>query len=113
MWPTLRLEFIISEIVFGIGRITQLIALTGSGGLWRKTIIDKAVTYVICVSPIALFHALARTTSVEFNILIHSWSSKHGLYPAGDPDLHHYIGELLYKGSSPYLCPSPTPHISQ
>lgn len=25
------------------GRITQLIALTGSGGTWRKTTIDKAV----------------------------------------------------------------------
>ncbi|KAL6298392.1 hypothetical protein BKA93DRAFT_811305 [Sparassis latifolia] len=51
------------------GRLTQLIALTGSEGAWRKTTIDKAV----------------------------AWSAKHGLYPAGDPDLHHYVGELLYK----------------
>ncbi|EIM88335.1 cytoplasmic protein [Stereum hirsutum FP-91666 SS1] len=51
------------------GRLTQLIALTGSEGTWRKTIIDKSVV----------------------------WSAKHGIYPAGDPDLHHYIGELLYK----------------
>jgi len=51
------------------GRITQLIALTGSAGSWRKTIIDKA----------------------------NAWSAKHGSCPAGDPDLHHYIGELLYK----------------
>ncbi|KAK7690948.1 hypothetical protein QCA50_006051 [Cerrena zonata] len=51
------------------GRLTQLIALTGSSGAWRKTIIDKSV----------------------------AWSSKHGSYPSGDPDLQHYIGELLYK----------------
>ncbi|CCM04317.1 uncharacterized protein FIBRA_06488 [Fibroporia radiculosa] len=51
------------------GRVTQLIALTGSSGAWRKTIIDKAV----------------------------GWSGKHCANPAGDPDLHHYIGELLYK----------------
>lgn len=24
---------------------------------------------------------------------------KHGPYPAGDPELHRYIGELLYKGT--------------
>ncbi|KAF8840215.1 hypothetical protein BDN67DRAFT_930847 [Paxillus ammoniavirescens] len=51
------------------GRITQLIALTGSSGTWRKTMIDRAV----------------------------AWSAKHSTCPAGDPDLHHYIGELLYK----------------
>ncbi|KAK2462949.1 hypothetical protein APHAL10511_005001 [Amanita phalloides] len=51
------------------GRITQLIALTGPEGSWRKTLIDKAV----------------------------AWSVKHGPYPAGDPELHRYIGELLYK----------------
>lgn len=27
------------------GRLTQLIALTGSSGSWRKTIIDKAIAY--------------------------------------------------------------------
>ncbi|ETW82772.1 hypothetical protein HETIRDRAFT_240137, partial [Heterobasidion irregulare TC 32-1] len=51
------------------GRLTQLIALTGSSGVWRKTITDKSI----------------------------AWSAKHGPHPAGDPDLHHYIGELLYK----------------
>ncbi|KZV61652.1 hypothetical protein PENSPDRAFT_287400 [Peniophora sp. CONT] len=51
------------------GRITQLIALVGSEQTWRKSIIDKAV----------------------------AWSVKHGAHPAGDPTLHHYIGEVLYK----------------
>jgi len=51
------------------GRVTQLIALTGSSGSWRKTIIDRAV----------------------------AWTAKQGPYPIGDPDLHHYVGELLYK----------------
>ncbi|OBZ72576.1 Golgi to ER traffic protein 4 [Grifola frondosa] len=51
------------------GRLTQLIALTGPSGSWRKTIIDKSV----------------------------AWSAKRGLCPAGDPDLNHYVGELLYK----------------
>ncbi|KAH7884780.1 hypothetical protein F5I97DRAFT_1892062 [Phlebopus sp. FC_14] len=51
------------------GRLTQLIALTGRSGTWRKTIIDRAV----------------------------AWSANHGVCPAGDQDLHHYIGELLYK----------------
>ncbi|THH29428.1 hypothetical protein EUX98_g4772 [Antrodiella citrinella] len=51
------------------GRLTQLIALTGPSGAWRKTSIDKCI----------------------------AWSAKHGPYPAGDPDLHHYVGELLYK----------------
>lgn len=26
------------------------------------------------------------------------WTIKVGTCPAGDPDLHHYIGELLQKG---------------
>jgi hypothetical protein len=54
------------------GRLTQLISLTGADGAWRKTIIDKSI----------------------------SWSSKHGSCPAGDQDLHHYIGELLFKEGS-------------
>lgn len=29
------------------GRLTQLIALTGPSGTWRKTIIDKAIAYVL------------------------------------------------------------------
>ncbi|CAE6425813.1 unnamed protein product [Rhizoctonia solani] len=51
------------------GRMTQLIALTGSEGVWRKTLIDKTV----------------------------AWSAKHGKYPGGDPELHYYCGELLYR----------------
>ncbi|KAF8071578.1 hypothetical protein FPV67DRAFT_1411743 [Lyophyllum atratum] len=54
------------------GRLTQLIALTGSTGSWRKTLIDKAL----------------------------AWSAKHGECPAGDQDLHHYVGELHYKEGS-------------
>ncbi|PSR74257.1 hypothetical protein PHLCEN_2v10001 [Hermanssonia centrifuga] len=54
------------------GRLTQLIALAGSSGSWRKTIIDKAI----------------------------AWSAKHGPCPAGDPSLQHYVGELLYKEGS-------------
>ncbi|KAA1467149.1 cytoplasmic protein [Dentipellis sp. KUC8613] len=62
------------------GRLTQLIALTGPQGSWRKTMIDKSI----------------------------AWSAKHGPYPAGDPDLQHYVGELLYKegvydGAEPHL----------
>ncbi|KAL5525867.1 hypothetical protein ACEPAG_7204 [Sanghuangporus baumii] len=62
------------------GRLTQLIALTGSAGTWRKTMIDKAV----------------------------AWTAKAGPCPAGDPDLNHYVGELLYKDGAfdqaePYL----------
>ncbi|KAI0342922.1 hypothetical protein BDW22DRAFT_1330467 [Trametopsis cervina] len=51
------------------GRLTQLIALTGSSGAWRKTIVDKAV----------------------------SWSARSGPCPSGDPGLHHYVADILYK----------------
>ncbi|CAK5269420.1 unnamed protein product [Mycena citricolor] len=51
------------------GRVTQLIALCGSEGSWRKTVIDKSI----------------------------AWSAKHGPCPAGDSELHHYIGVLLFK----------------
>ncbi|KAG5643278.1 hypothetical protein DXG03_001245 [Asterophora parasitica] len=54
------------------GRLTQLIALAGPAGSWRKTLIDKAL----------------------------AWSAKHGSCPAGDQDLHHYVGELLFKEGS-------------
>ncbi|KAJ7116580.1 hypothetical protein C8R44DRAFT_792855 [Mycena epipterygia] len=54
------------------GRLTQLIALAGSEGAWRKTIIEKSI----------------------------AWSAKHGPCPAGDSELHHYVGELLYKEGS-------------
>ncbi|KAH9054633.1 cytoplasmic protein [Lactarius vividus] len=53
------------------GRITQLIALVGPSGAWRKSIIDRSV----------------------------AWSAKRGGYPAGDPALQHYIGDLLHKES--------------
>ncbi|KAG9046339.1 hypothetical protein FS837_004608 [Tulasnella sp. UAMH 9824] len=53
------------------GRLTQLIALTGPDGAWRDTLISKSV----------------------------AWSAKAGECPAGDPDLHQYIGELFYKES--------------
>jgi len=51
------------------GRLTQLIALTGQGGAWRKTIIDRSI----------------------------AWTAKNGSWPTGDPDLQHYVGELFYK----------------
>ncbi|RXW25562.1 hypothetical protein EST38_g355 [Candolleomyces aberdarensis] len=51
------------------GRLTQLIALTGQEGGWRKTLIDKGI----------------------------AWSAKYGEHPAGDPDLLYYVGELLFK----------------
>ncbi|KAG6877318.1 hypothetical protein C0993_008656 [Termitomyces sp. T159_Od127] len=54
---------------FQTGRLTQLIALTGPDGSWRKTLTDKAL----------------------------AWTVNHGDCPAGDQDLHHYVGELLYK----------------
>ncbi|KAJ7590055.1 hypothetical protein C8J56DRAFT_936788 [Mycena floridula] len=31
------------------------------------------------------------------------WTAKHGPNPAGDEELHHYIGELLYKDSARLL----------
>ncbi|KAI9513015.1 hypothetical protein F5148DRAFT_1159911 [Russula earlei] len=65
------------------GRVTQLIALVGPSGAWRRSIIDKAI----------------------------AWSAKHGPYPAGDPALLHYVGDLLYKegdwvGAEPHLLAS-------
>ncbi|KAH7104223.1 hypothetical protein BKA62DRAFT_693917 [Auriculariales sp. MPI-PUGE-AT-0066] len=62
------------------GKLTQLIALVGPGGSWRKTILDRSI----------------------------SWSSKAGDYPCGDPQILHYAGELLHKEGSypeaePYL----------
>ncbi|KAG0638191.1 hypothetical protein HOY80DRAFT_968622 [Tuber brumale] len=31
-----------------------------------------------------------------------AWSSKHGEYPAGDPELHHFIGKLLAQEDDTY-----------
>lgn len=56
------------------GKLTQLLALTGSDGTWRKTLADKAI----------------------------AWSSKFGPCPSGDPDLQRYIGELLFKDGDLY-----------
>lgn len=53
--------------------ITQLLALTPSSGPWRKKLADAAIKYSV-----------------------HS-----GKCPTGDPALHHYIGEMFYKGASP------------
>ncbi|KAF8311762.1 DUF410-domain-containing protein [Clavulina sp. PMI_390] len=50
-------------------QITQLIALTGPAGVWRKTIIDKAI----------------------------AWTSEYGDSSLGDSLLHQYVGQLLYK----------------
>ncbi|BGP56716.1 hypothetical protein JCM8202_005807 [Rhodotorula sphaerocarpa] len=50
-------------------RIIQLIALTGRSGAWRKNLTDAAL----------------------------SWTSKTGSGPAGDVEIHAYLGETLYK----------------
>ena len=75
-----------SWYVMDTGRLTQLIALAGPSGGWRKTIIDKSIASV----PLAY--------SFSSRWITPRWSAKHGVCPAGDQDLHHYVGELLYKG---------------
>ncbi|GAA5824895.1 hypothetical protein JCM10212_001635 [Sporobolomyces blumeae] len=50
-------------------KVIQLIALTGPAGAWRKTLTDA----------------------------VFSWSAKTGSGPAGDVDIHQYLGETLYK----------------
>ncbi|SCZ88724.1 BZ3501_MvSof-1269-A2-R1_Chr10-2g02646 [Microbotryum saponariae] len=50
-------------------KMLQLIALTGPAGAWRKTLTDN----------------------------IFSWSSKTGVAESGDPEIHLYLGQLLYK----------------
>lgn len=52
--------------------ITQLLALTPSTGPWRKKLADAAIKYSV--------HC--------------------GECPTGDPGLHHYVGQLYYKGMS-------------
>ena len=39
------------------------------------------------------------------------WSAKAGPHPGGDPDLHHYVGELLYKGTSRVRSCAPVPAL--
>lgn len=41
--PSTSGVFFLLSIGLGLGRLTQLLALTGSDGSWRKTLIDKAV----------------------------------------------------------------------
>ncbi|KZO96551.1 DUF410-domain-containing protein, partial [Calocera viscosa TUFC12733] len=65
-------------------RLTQLIALTDNSGSWRRDLIVKSV----------------------------NWSATACPCPAGDPGLHHYIGELYYKEghydlAEPHLLSSP------
>ncbi|GAA5977097.1 hypothetical protein JCM10908_004855 [Rhodotorula pacifica] len=50
-------------------KIIQLIALTDRNGAWRKTLTDA----------------------------IFAWTSKTGSGPAGDVEIHEYLGETLYK----------------
>ncbi|POY76561.1 hypothetical protein BMF94_0346 [Rhodotorula taiwanensis] len=50
-------------------KIIQLIALTGRSGAWRKTLTDA----------------------------VFAWTSKTGSGPAGDVEIHEYLGETLYK----------------
>ncbi|PVF98628.1 hypothetical protein CPB86DRAFT_806777 [Serendipita vermifera] len=59
-------------------RLTQLISLAGSQGQWRKTLIDKSI----------------------------SWSARHGDSGTGDPLLHAFIGDLFYKESD-YVAAEP------
>lgn len=46
-WCAATAQPLTSVLLPAPGRLTQLIALTGSSGSWRKTIIDRAVAYVI------------------------------------------------------------------
>ncbi|GAA5856034.1 hypothetical protein JCM8547_002949 [Rhodosporidiobolus lusitaniae] len=50
-------------------KIIQLIALTGPSGAWRKTLTDA----------------------------VFSWSAKTGSGPAGDVEIHQYLGETMLK----------------
>lgn len=54
--------------------VTQLLALTPPTGPWRKKLADAAV----------------------------KWSTAGGC-PTGDPALHHYLGEMYYKGGLKFL----------
>ena len=89
--PSYRLIWLLTFMT-DTGRLTQLIALAGPSGGWRKTIIDKSVASVPLAYPFSS------------RWIIPSWTAKHGVCPAGDQDLHHYVGELLYKGAF-YLNP--------
>lgn len=36
-----------------------------------------------------------------WGVLTLRWSARKGSWPTGDPDLQHYVGELLCKGADP------------
>ena len=57
----------------GLGRLTQLLALIGPGGTWRRTLADKAIAWV----PIALNSSFGLSTSqvvVKVRCLPFWWS---------------------------------------
>jgi len=62
---------------------------------------------VIGVCTPLLDHHLRRCSNVC------RWSAKHSDYPSGDPDLRHYVGDLLYKGkwSLSKLAGTPLAHL--
>lgn len=47
--------------------------------------------------PIFIPHLL-NTSGSQFLLPTLRWTAKRGSWPTGDPDLQHYVGELLYKG---------------
>ncbi|GAA6030276.1 hypothetical protein JCM8097_009023 [Rhodosporidiobolus ruineniae] len=72
------------------GKIIQLIALTGPSGAWRKTLTDA----------------------------VFAWTSKTGSGPAGDVEIHQYLGETLFKendyhNASLHLLVCPTQDAAQ
>jgi hypothetical protein len=81
-----------------LGRITQLIALTGKGGGWRKTIMDRSIAYVRPSLIFPIPDPIPTSIILRFQPL--RWTAKKGPWPTGDPDLQHYVGELLYKGAN-------------
>ncbi|BGP17964.1 hypothetical protein JCM10213_003970 [Rhodosporidiobolus nylandii] len=71
-------------------KIIQLIALTGPSGAWRKTLTDA----------------------------VFSWTAKTGSGPAGDAEIHQYLGETLlkeqdYHQASLHLLVCPTADAAQ
>ncbi|KAK4047624.1 hypothetical protein OIV83_005282 [Microbotryomycetes sp. JL201] len=66
-------------------KVIQLIALTGPHGNWRTVLVNSAC----------------------------AWSAKTGSGPAGDPEIHYYVGQTLHKegdyhGASLHLLLCPT-----
>ena len=56
-----------SVLPCSLGRLTQLIALTGSSGSWRKTIIDRSIAWVV-------FSCLALNASRVLQMVSEAWS---------------------------------------